>query len=60
LIQKEIKIYEQKKLDSTFIIKYKQQLTEQKQKAEKLKNQVETKIFLNDVNIENHLKNHQK
>ncbi|CAG8755630.1 32204_t:CDS:2, partial [Gigaspora margarita] len=52
LIQKEINIYEQKILDSAFIIEYKQQLTVQKQKVEKLKNQIETKIYLNDIDIE--------
>ncbi|CAG8839903.1 35022_t:CDS:1, partial [Gigaspora margarita] len=52
LIQKEINTYEQKILDSAIIIEYQQQLTTQKQKAEKLKNQIETKIFLNDINIE--------
>ncbi|CAG8849917.1 35964_t:CDS:1, partial [Gigaspora margarita] len=52
LIQRKINEYEQEILDLAFIIEYKQQLTTQKRKAEKSKNQIESKIFLNDIEIE--------
>ncbi|CAG8705034.1 3041_t:CDS:2, partial [Gigaspora margarita] len=52
LIQEKINIYEQEISDSTFIIEYKQQISTKQKEAEKTKNQLETKTFLKDINIE--------
>ncbi|CAG8844172.1 41921_t:CDS:1, partial [Gigaspora margarita] len=52
LIQEKINTYEQEISDSTFIIKYKQQISAKQKEAEKTRNQLETKRFLKDINIE--------
>ncbi|CAG8854500.1 37844_t:CDS:1, partial [Gigaspora margarita] len=52
LIQEKINIYEQEISDSIFIIKYKQQISTKQKEAEKTKNQLESKTFLKDINIE--------
>ncbi|CAG8827173.1 19413_t:CDS:2, partial [Gigaspora margarita] len=52
LIQKKINTYEQEISNSTFIIEYKQQISSKQKEAEKTRNQLETKIFLQDINIE--------
>ncbi|CAG8856580.1 5388_t:CDS:1, partial [Gigaspora margarita] len=52
IIQEKINTYEQEISDSTFIIEYKQQISSKQKEAEKTRNQLETKIFLQDINIE--------
>ncbi|CAG8844509.1 7657_t:CDS:1, partial [Gigaspora margarita] len=52
LIQEKINTYKQEISDSTFIIEYKQQIFTKQKEAKKTRNQLETKIFLKDINIE--------
>ncbi|CAG8844536.1 24337_t:CDS:1, partial [Gigaspora margarita] len=52
LIQEKINTYEQEISDSTFIIEYKQQISTKQKEAKKTRNQLETKTFFKDINIE--------